>query len=868
MRARLMLVALLAPFFACSDQTFSTAPKTAPPSFTIADALRDYKPGFYWLPPMVKQPNATGTFDASVAPTVEICVLVEDACDEVIATYTMTSGPGDELVNVQDGQHYRVNWYTDEFALNSANVYRISIRAGVNDVLLGYADVQPVANGSALKRVDREEFIPLLDGRTLPIKFRIETGIVGDIAVAPPAVTLEPGATQQYTATVSDLHGNPKSVDVVWSSSDESVAIVDESGLATAIAEGTAIITATAEFVSGRATLTVEGPHVTSIAVAPLDVTLWLGATQQYAATVTDQHGNPMSADVVWSSSDESIATVDQSGLATAVSAGTATITATVGSVSGSSTLTVQGPVVTSIAVAPLGATLQLGGTQLYIATVSDQNGNPMSADVVWSSSDETVVTVNESGLATAIAAGTATITATVESVSGTATVIVEAPVVTSIQLTPVESTLQPGGTQQYVASIRDQHGNPMTAALLWSSSNEGVARVDQSGLATAISAGSATITASVGSVSGSATMTVEAPPVQGVVLVSAGDSHTCAVNQNGVAFCWGMGSSGQLGNGFLVNRFTPFPVAGGLTFTAITAAETHSCGITTTGQAYCWGMNNVGQLGNATTVGQSSPSPVAGGLSFTSIVAGAFHSCGLTTSGAAYCWGFSNSGALGNGTTGVRTSPTAVSGGHTFVSLTAGRSHTCGITTAGETYCWGLNSSGQLGDGTSGTKLSPSLVIGGLTFASISGGDSHTCALTASGSAYCWGSPDARLGIGDPGGSATTSPRSVTGGLTFTAITAGETHTCAIATSGAAYCWGSNAGGRLGIGTTDAQSFVPAAVAGGLLFRSVDVGDHSCAVTTTNEVYCWGPGGTGQLGNGSTSNRLVPTAIAPFPET
>ena len=784
MRARLLLVALLAPFFACSDQTFSTAPKTALPSFTIADALRDYKPGFYWLPPMVKQPNATGAFDASLSPSVEICVLVDNACGEVIATYTMTSGPGGELVRVQDGQHYRVSWYTDEFALSTANIYRISIRAGDNDVLLGYADVQPVANGSALKRVDREEFIPLIDERTLPIKFRIETGIVGDIDVAPLAVTLEPGATQQHAATVSDLHGNPKNADVIWSSSDESVAIVDQSGLATAIAEGTAIITATAEFVSGSATLTVEGPHVTSIAVGPLDVTL------------------------------------------------------------------------------------QLGGTQQYDATVSDQHGNPMSVDVVWSSSDETVVTVDESGLATAISAGTATITASVESVSGTATVIVEAPVVTSIQLTPVESTLQPGATQQYVATVRDQNGNPMSANLIWSSSNENVARVDQSGLATAISAGTATITASVGSVSGNATMTVEAPPEVGVVLVSAGDSHSCAVNEAGVAFCWGLGSSGQLGNGFLVNRFTPFPVAGGLTFAAITTAETHSCGITTTGQAYCWGMNNVGQLGDGTTVGQASPTLVAGNHTFTSIVTGAFHTCALTTSGEAYCWGFSNSGALGNGTTGVRTSPTAVSGGHTFVSLTAGRSHTCGITTTGETYCWGLNSSGQLGDGTTGSKLSPSLVIGGLTFASISAGDSHTCALTASGSAYCWGSPDGRLGIGDPGASSTTSPQSVVGGLTFTAITAGETHSCAIATSGAAYCWGSNAGGRLGIGTTDSQSFVPVPVAGGLLFRSIDVGDHSCAVSTSNDVYCWGPGGSGRLGNGSTSNQLAPTPIAPFPES
>jgi alpha-tubulin suppressor-like RCC1 family protein len=255
--------------------------------------------------------------------------------------------------------------------------------------------------------------------------------------------------------------------------------------------------------------------------------------------------------------------------------------------------------------------------------------------------------------------------------------------------------------------------------------------------------------------------------------------------------------------------------------------------------------------------------------LSFTSIVAGAFHTCALTASGEAYCWGFSMSGALGNGTTSVRTSPTPVSGNLVFSALTAGRSHTCGLTTAGETYCWGLNSAGQLGDGTTSNRLAPAQVIGGLTFVSISAGDAHTCALTASGSAYCWGNADmGRLGMGDPGAFFHASPQAVVGDLTFTAITSGEAHSCGLTSTGEAYCWGSNAGGRLGIGTTDVQSLVPAAVAGELLFRSIDVGDHSCAVTTTNAVYCWGPGGSGRLGNGTIVNQLAPALVAPFPES
>ena len=698
MRPRLPTLSLLLVVAACSDQTFSTAPNG--PSFTIADAARDYKRGFYWLPPMVSQPTVSGTFDATLSPTVEICELVDDACGAVLATYTMASGPDGELIRLQDS-HYHVNWHTDEFTLSTTNSYRVSVR--VNDVLLGYADVQPAANGSGLKNLDSNEMMGLVDGRTLPIKFRIETGVVGAIAVAPLEATLEPGGTQQLVATVTDLHGNPMSADVIWSSSNESVAIVDQFGIATAVGEGTATITATSQRVSGSATLVVETP----------------------------------------------------------------------------------------------------------------------------------------------------------------------APVVGSIEVVPLSAALQPGSTHQYLVIVRDVHGNPMTADVVWSSSDESVAIVDQSGLATAVSEGTATITASAESVSGTATLTVEVPVEEGVVRVSAGDSHSCAINQAGTAFCWGLGNWGQLGNGFLINRMTPFPVAGGLTFTAIATAETHSCGITTTGQTYCWGLNNVGQLGDGTTINQASPALVAGDLTFASIVTGAFHSCALTASGEAYCWGFSTSGALGNGTTIVRTTPTLVAGDHIFASLTAGRSHTCGITTTGDTYCWGLNASGQLGDGTTANKLIPTQVIGGLAFASISAGDTHTCALTATGSAYCWGNADmGRLGMGDPGAFSHTSPQSVAGGLTFTAITVGEAHSCGLTPTGEAYCWGSNAAGRLGIGTTDPMSLVPAVVAGGLLFRSIDVGDHSCAVTTTNAVYCWGPGSSGRLGNGSALNALAPTPIAPFPES
>ncbi|MBI4542544.1 MAG: chromosome condensation regulator RCC1 [Gemmatimonadetes bacterium] len=396
------------------------------------------------------------------------------------------------------------------------------------------------------------------------------------------------------------------------------------------------------------------------------------------------------------------------------------------------------------------------------------------------------------------------------------------------------------------------------------------MAIVDQTGLATALHTGEATMTASAGGTTGSARLTV----IAGLVQLDVSGLHTCAVAPDAQAYCWGINSTGELGDGTFTSRSIPTAVAGAVAFRAVSAGKHHTCGVTTSDQAYCWGFNDSGQLGDGTRSTSAVPLAVAGSLSFASVSAGRFHSCGVTTGGQAYCWGGSgrlsslpnNQGELGDGTRTDKLTPVPVAGGLSFTEVTAGQLHTCGVTQGGEAYCWGTNDYsgvGVLGTGTTGGfSTVPVAVAGGLRFATVSAGQQHTCGVTLSGEAYCWGDNGTRGQLGDGTTIDRGVPTAVLGGLTFSAVSAGEAHTCGVTTSGQAYCWGSR---LLGDGT-DTGSSVPVAVVGDLHFATVGAGGaHTCGLTTDGLGYCWGSGGL--LGNGSTEPdfSLVPVRVA-FP--
>jgi hypothetical protein len=238
------------------------------------------------------------------------------------------------------------------------------------------------------------------------------------------------------------------------------------------------------------------------------------------------------------------------------------------------------------------------------------------------------------------------------------------------------------------------------------------------------------------------------------------------------------------------------------------------------------------------------------------------------------WCWGL-NSGRLGNGTTSAQVAPVEVAGLSTGVTaVSAGGNHSCALTTAGAVLCWGLGANGQLGNGTTATATAP-VAVATLTsgVVAVAAGGSHTCALNTDGGVVCWGA-NAKGQLGDGTTVQRSAPVTVSGlSSGVTAITAGSFHTCARLSSGVVKCWGSNSSGQLGDGSTEDRT-VPVPVSG--LASDVTTvaagGNHTCALKTNARVMCWGANGSGQLGDGTTTMRKTPVDVVdltdPEPQT
>ena len=267
------------------------------------------------------------------------------------------------------------------------------------------------------------------------------------------------------------------------------------------------------------------------------------------------------------------------------------------------------------------------------------------------------------------------------------------------------------------------------------------------------------------------------------------------------------------------------------------------------------------------------APTAVATSLRFKDLAVGLHHACGVTAAGVIYCWGANDYGQLGStapmalcdhGATPCSSAPVPIASADAFAGLAASLRHACAVTNAGAAWCWGYGDGGQLGDGLSTSSATPVQVTGLTSFATVALGGSGliSCAITPAGAGFCWGPGGGGGGLGDGTTGGANAPVAVAGGLVFTELAVGDDHVCGISSGGIAYCWGHNGYGKLGQGAPGASS-VPSPVAGGLSFTGISAGlEHSCGLIADGSAYCWGfPLAVGSVA--TDGNVLAPRPVA-----
>lgn len=340
--------------------------------------------------------------------------------------------------------------------------------------------------------------------------------------------------------------------------------------------------------------------------------------------------------------------------------------------------------------------------------------------------------------------------------------------------------------------------------------------------------------------------------PTQGIRAIAAGNAHTCALTVHGGVKCWGDNSNGELGPGAigLDSSRTPIDVEGATSdATAVAAGSTFTCAVVG-GGVLCWGT-----MSSTSLEGQgSSVWVVDRGSGIVGVAAGEAHACMLRSSGDVQCWGKNLSGELGDGTTSNSATPVPLSDtvqGYAVVS--AGGASTCGARRDGTIMCWGDLERG----GSHLTSVPWPIAVA--PSSSVAAGAYHACARTRSATVACWGgNSSAQLGVASADG--VVDVPDVAG---IASIAGGGLHTCALAAGGDITCWGRNTSGQIGDGAT-APTAPPSRVRGarGRVVAIAAGFEHSCAIALDGTAQCWGANAHGQLGDGTTTSSSAPVDV------
>jgi uncharacterized protein YjdB len=359
-------------------------------------------------------------------------------------------------------------------------------------------------------------------------RLTVRTAVAVALTVAPAASTLSLGNSLQLQALATLSNGTSEDVtaSATWSSSQPSIATVNVQGNVAGVGTGSATLAASYQGTTASAVVSVGPAALVAITITPNPSSFPIGESEQLVATgkFSDGSSQNLTQSVTWSSSGSEVA-VNPSGSVVAKAVGTVTISASSGSILGTATLTVNSAAVTAVSVVPatLAISLGLSDPLQAIAAMSDGTTQDVTAKANWVSNPSSVVTVAQ-GNVTAAAKGVAQVTATYQSMAGSASITVGPPVLVSIGVSPAQSSLPAGESEQLTATGKYSDGSiqNLTQSVTWTSSGSEIATlsVSPAGTVTAKAVGIAVISAVSGAITGSAGLTVSSPVVTGLSIV------------------------------------------------------------------------------------------------------------------------------------------------------------------------------------------------------------------------------------------------------------------------------------------------------------------------------------------------------------
>ena len=380
-------------------------------------------------------------------------------------------------------------------------------------------------------------------------------------------------------------------------------------------------------------------------------------------------------------------------------------------------------------------------------------------------------------------------------------------------------------------------------------------------------------------------------PKVTGAIAISAGGSSSCALGSAGGLACWG-----QVPPGAPFDTTILGPVSRGAAsvpsvepFTSVAVARTQfsatGCAVSSSDKVYCWGaleLDGDGQLAFAPGI-----AALTGATSASTVSIDAGHFCVTRNDRGVRCYGAFSGGGRGTDSVLLATvdpdaslTPNGLAPTLSAIGTAQGKMFGCALRTDSLVACWGTRHRGQLGGAAGDTvqncinayapswcQPGPAVIAGGTKYRQISAAYDHACATRITGEVDCWGrkvgmtAPNWALAC-DPVDNCVNTPTQVPLPGTAIRVTTGEDHACALLTTGAAYCWGSNTHGALG--RPGPTSVVPVAVAGGYHFATISAGSaHTCGIESgTGALGCWGSNASGQLGDGTTEDSDHPVAV------